>query len=627
MPLPARQRVGSFRHRMPAVRIAGKLPPSAATVPQGSDAAQLVFLERIEALYRPRIESVASGLVVGAVLALALLRVHTWPTVLAWYLGICVVQFGRGALFRPSRFKAIQIGDPLKAGHRYVMDVAAAGLYWGGTLALLVKPDDLLTQSFMAWAIGGMAVGSITVHAYHPPVMYTFLACLLAPFALRLVWLGDFSHLYLGLGLLLLGAYLALYGRFHARTLSRSIALRHENRQLIDQLERERQAAVALQAQAEAASQSKSRFFAGASHDLRQPLQALSLYASVLSESHLPTDLRQVSLRIGQSVHVLEELFEGVLDIAHVEAGGMTIRREPVSLQLLMNRALLLFSGEALDKGLSIKAMPCRHWVLGDQLALQRIVSNLVANAVRHTTKGRVVMGARQHGANVRLQVLDTGPGIDTNGKERIFEEFYRLPSTQGHGFGLGLATVKRLCDAAHYPLGVESTPGRGSTFWVELALTVPPGPELTPASPAPLEAGAAPLRILLVEDDPNVREAMARTLHSWGHVCHSAASGEDALALLRADAKPWNLLISDYNLPAQTSGHELNGVALIAQARQLVGAELPALLMSGTLTGTLREQAQAMGFIALSKPVRPMHLRAVIDRIRADGQATGPST
>lgn len=591
------------------------------------DAAQLVFLERIEALYRPRIESVASGLVVGIVLALALLRVHAWPTVLAWYVGICVVQFGRGALFRPSRFKAIQVDDPHKASQRYVWDVAAAGLYWGGTLALLVKPDDLLTQSFMAWAIGGMAVGSITVHAYHPPVMYTFLVCLLAPFSLRLIWLGDFSHLYLGLGLLLLGAYLALYGRFHARTLSRSIALRHENRQLIAQLERERETAVALQADAEAASQSKSRFFAGASHDLRQPLQALSLYASVLSDSKLPGDLHQVSMRIGQSVHVLEELFEGVLNIAHVEAGGMTLHQMPVSVQQLMDRALLLFSGEALDKGLSLKAMPCQHWVLGDQVALQRIVSNLVANAVRHTAQGRVVVGARRYGASLRLMVLDTGPGIDAQSKERIFEEFYRLPSAQGHGFGLGLATVKRLCDAAGYPLGVDSIPGRGCCFWLELPLTTASEPELAGTGLAPHEKGAPPLRILLVEDDPAVREAMARTLESWGHQCVTAASGDEALARVRSDTTGWNLLISDYNLPLPAGARELNGLQLIVQIRQLAAAELPAVLMSGTLSDDLRQRAQAEACVALPKPVRPMQLRALIDRTRAHGQFTGHPT
>ena len=596
----------------------GDSTTSNATISIEGDAAQLVFLERIEALYRPRIESVASGLVVGIVLALALLRVHAWPTVLAWYLGICVVQFGRGALFRPSRFKAIQIDDPLKAGHRYVMDVAAAGLYWGGTLALLVKPDDLLIQSFMAWAIGGMAVGSITVHAYHPPVMYTFLACLLAPFAMRLIWLGDFAHLYLGLGLLLLGAYLGLYGRFHARTLSRSIALRHENRQLIAQLEREREAAVALQARAEAASQSKSRFFAGASHDLRQPLQALSLYASVLSDSHLPADLRQISLRMGQSVHVLEDLFEGVLDIAHIEAGGMTLHQEPVGVQQLFDRALLLFSGEALDKGLSIKAMPCKHWVRGDRLALQRILSNLVANAVRHTANGRVVLGARRNGDQLRLLVLDTGPGIDAASQERIFEEYYRLPSAQGHGFGLGLATVKRLCDAAGYSLGVDSTLGRGSTFWVTLPLTAPPNSEVATTGPAPAADNTTGLQIFLVEDDPAVREAMAHTLHNWGHLCMTAASGDEALAWVGTRSSPWSLIISDYNLPTSANGQELNGLQLIGQVRNHVAADLPAVLMSGTLTDALRQQALAMDCIALSKPVRPMHLRAVIDRIRA---------
>ena len=588
------------------------------TPPPGSphDSDYLVLLERVQALYRPRIESVASGLVVGAVLGLALLRVYSWQTVLVWYLGICVVQFGRGALFKLSRFGPVQVTDPVRWGRRYVQDVAVAGFYWGASLAFLVKPDDLLTQSFMAWAIGGMAVGSITVHAYHPPVMYTFLVCLLLPFSARLMWVGDFSHLYLGLGMLLLGVYLALYGRFHARTLSRSIALRHENRQLIAQLERERATAIQLQATAEAASQSKSRFFAGASHDLRQPLQALSLYASVLSDSHLPPDLHQVSLRVGESVHVLEDLFEGVLDIAHIEAGGMDIRREPVPVKQLMDRALLLFGGEALDKGLSLKSVPCSQWVLGDRLALQRIISNLVANAVRHTHEGRVLMGARRRGNQLRLVVLDTGPGIAAASQARIFEEFYRLPTTTGHGFGLGLATVKRLCDAAGYTLGFESVPGQGSAFWVELPRMDAPLSEFATTAPSPLEplhAIGQGMTVLLVEDDPGARGALETTLRTWGHFCVSAESFDAALAVLDSQFNKWDLVISDFDLP---SGQ--NGLQLIAAVRAATRIDLPAVLISGTMNPALRAQAESANCIALPKPVRPLQLRAVLGQIGA---------
>lgn len=583
------------------------------------DAQELVFRERIEALYRPRIESVASGLVVGAVLALALVRVHSWPLVLAWYLGICFVQSGRGALFRPSRYQPVRVNDPARWGQRYLVDVIVAGLYWGVTLAALARPDDLLTQSCIAMAMGGMAVGSITVHAYHHPVMYAFLACLLVPFAARVVLIGDFAHVYLGLGLLLLGVYLALYGRFHARTLERSIALRHENRSLIAQLRREREAALLLQATAEAASQSKSRFFAGASHDLRQPLQALSLYASVLSDSRLPEDLHQVSLRVGESVHVLEELFEGVLDIAHIEAGQMEFRREPVQVMQLMERALLLFGGEALDKGLSIKCAPCSAWVAGDSVALQRIVCNLVANAVRHTREGRVLLGARRRGAALRLVVLDTGPGIEPAARTRIFEEFYRLPSAGGHGFGLGLATVKRLCDLAGYQLGFDSQPGAGSAFWVELPLTKAPDPLPQAAGTATRGQAAASLNVLLVEDDPAARGGLETILRTWGHVCVSAGSAEQAVTLMATLPHQWDVVVSDFNLP---DGR--NGLQLIDILRSASRSDMAAVLISGTMDPDLRKEAIRAACIPLAKPVRPLQLRSVMDQIAVQA-ATSP--
>ncbi len=585
----------------------------AAPANPGGECKQLVFRDRVQALYRLRIESVASGLVVGAVLAVALLRSHPWSVVALWYAGICVVQFGRGTLLSLTRFRKVEVDDPARWGRRYLIDAATAGVYWGVSLAVMARPDDLMTQSFMSMAIGGMAVGSITVHAYHRPVMYAFLACLILPFSLRVMWIGDFAHLYLGLGMLLLAVYLAVFGRFHAGTLERSIALRHENRQLIAQLQVEREAAVKLQAAAEEASKAKSRFFAGASHDLRQPLQALSLYAAVLSESQLPADLHQASLRVGQSVRVLEDLFEGVLDIAHVEAGGMDIKREPLPVQPLMDRALLLFSGEALDKGLSLKCAPCSQWVLGDPLALQRVLSNLVANAVRHTRQGRVLVGARRRGALLRLVVADTGPGIEAEATARIFDEFYRLPSAGGHGFGLGLATVKRLCDAAGYALGFDSMPGRGSVFWVDLERTDPAA--AASAQDAAAQApGAAQrsLRVLLIEDDPAARGGLETILRSWGHQCYAFESAAEALAgLSAASGPPPDMVVSDFDLPGGR-----NGLEAIACVRAATQTELPAVLISGTMNQALRDAAAQADCIALAKPVRPVQLRSVVGLI-----------
>ncbi|TXT33876.1 MAG: integral membrane sensor hybrid histidine kinase [Comamonadaceae bacterium] len=577
----------------------------------GPDAAQTqsdVLQERIEALLRPRVESLVSGMVVGAVLSVALLRVYPWPTVLVWFAGICVVQLGLSTWFKLTWFRPVQIHNPVRAGHRYVLDVAMAGLYWGVSLAFLVRPEDIATQVAMALAIGGMAVGSNTIHAYHRPAMYTFLLCLVLPFALRVLMVDDFIHRYLGVGMLLLIVYLAVYGRVHSLTLERSIWIRHENRSLLAQLQQERETALKLQAIAEAANLSKSRFFAGASHDLRQPLQAMGLYASVLEGSALPTELQQVSHRIGESVRLLEDLFEGVMDTARIEAGGMQIHEEPVDVKQLMDRAMLLFGGEALDKGLSIKCVASKHWVLGDRLALQRVISNLVSNAVRHTQSGRILLGCRRKGAHLRLMVYDTGPGISDASQGLIFEDFFRLESAGGAGFGLGLATVKRLCDAAGYSLGLCSKLNRGSVFWVELPRCDAPEKSVLQVASTSLLDTDFSQNILVVEDDPAARGGLETLLRAWGHSCIAVEDGDQAILLVRQQPEHWSVVISDYNLPGG-----MNGLALIEILRTVVPHPLNALLISGAMDQSLHEQAQAMGVIAMAKPVRPIQLRSVL--------------
>ena len=571
----------------------------------------LVLHERIEALLRPRFESLLSGMLVGAVLAAALLRVHTVPTVAIWYLGICGVQMGCSTWFKLTWFRPMQIRDPARAGRRYVLDVVVAGLYWGISLALLVQPADIATQVAMALAIGGMAVGSNTIHAYHRPAMYAFLLCLVLPFALRVLMVDDFIHRFLGIGMLLLIVYLAVYGHVHSLTLERSILIRHENRRLLAQLQQERESALRLQAVAEAANLSKSRFFAGASHDLRQPLQALGLYASVLEASALPKDLQQVSHRIGESVRLLEDLFEGVMDTARIEAGGMQLQQECVDVKLLMDRAMLLFGGEALDKGLSIKCVASDHWVLGDRLALQRVISNLVSNAVRHTQHGRILLGCRRKGSLIRLMVIDNGPGISAASQERIFEDFFRLESAGGNGFGLGLATVKRLCDAAGYTLGVRSELGHGSMFWVELQWCPPPETVATLAVPGVAMEAPHSHNILVIEDNPAARDGLEILLRSWGHSCVAVDSAEAAIHLFQQNLDQWGVVISDYNLSA-----DVDGLSLIAALRKLKGGPLDALLISGAMDQVLRETAQAAGVIALAKPLRPMQLRSVLGSI-----------
>jgi signal transduction histidine kinase/CheY-like chemotaxis protein len=362
--------------------------------------------------------------------------------------------------------------------------------------------------------------------------------------------------------------------------------------------------------QLEAANLAKSRFIAAASHDLRQPLHALGLFVAEL-QSRLDSPQRDRLIeRIDASLAAMNELFNALLDVSKLDAGVVTPDVADFPVAELLARIETTFAGAARAKGLSLRIMPSTAWVRSDFILLERILLNLVSNAVRYTARGGVLVGCRRRQAGLRIEVWDSGPGIPETERRNVFSEFYQVGTAQrGGGLGLGLAIVDRLCRLLAHPIELKSVVGKGSRFAVTAPLAAATRPAREPVSPPETERLAAgPRLIMVIDDDPLALDAMDDLLRTWGFAVVAAASERDAAAALAACGKTPDLVIADYHLAQGRTG-----IDAVETIRKSLQAPVPALLVSGDTAADHLRDVAAMGYHLLHKPVSPMALRATL--------------
>jgi signal transduction histidine kinase/CheY-like chemotaxis protein len=365
--------------------------------------------------------------------------------------------------------------------------------------------------------------------------------------------------------------------------------------------------------QLEAANLAKSRFLAAASHDLRQPLHALGLFVGQLRGRVRSGERRLIISRIETALSAMNELFNALLDISKLDAGAMNPNVSNFPVAQLLKYLETNFAEAARETGISLRIVQCEAWVRSDFILLERIVVNLVSNAVRYTRRGSVLVGCRKQESSLRIEVWDTGPGIPADQHQNIFGEFYRLAETDRDlrgGLGLGLAIVDRLCRLLNHPIKLVSTEGKGSCFSVTIPVVA--ARERIAKTPAAirtrLDLSKGKL-IVVVDDDPLVLEGMGGLFRSWGCQVVTANSNDTALAALaKVNSKP-DLIISDYHLPTGKTGIEV-----IEAMRVALSAQIPAFLISGDTNPEPLREAQAKGFHLLHKPVEPMALRAMFN-------------
>ncbi len=493
-----------------------------------------------------------------------------------------------------------------------------SGALWGATSWVFYMRGGNVQQIALIITIYTLCVAAVPVLATQPRVFLLFSGLCFVPMAARVATTGYEDSYRLAGILLLIFSLTTLLARNYRQALQRALGLKLQADHLLSQLRIEKGAADAARQEAEVANRAKTQFFAAASHDLRQPLHALGLFAEALRQKNHDVEVAHLVNSINESVDALEGLFSELLDITRIDSGGVEVHPQHFAVGDLYRKLRLHFEPLAFEKGLALRFRGAQHVAHADPLLVERIARNLVSNAIRYTPDGSVLVSCRRRDERLLLQVWDTGPGIAKDQQARVFEEFYQVPHgprTEPHqrkGLGLGLAIVKRLAGLMEAPLRLRSQTGTGTVFTLEMPL----GKRATQAVPMP--SGKGPLGITLdgrlivvVEDEPAVLNGLQALLNGWG----ARIAAFDSVASCSAWAqtadtaivKP-DLLIVDYRLE-----HGVTGIDALAALRKRFGDAVPAIVITGSTMSALDLEAQHKDFHLLIKPVVPNKLRAMI--------------
>jgi len=573
--------------------------------PAERDIRRRIEADQVDALYRNSHIGLLGSL--GAGLILYFLVTHRGhvplPPLNIWLVVLAVQVFARVALvFRYKHVKPPPARRPYW-GNLFTIGAFVGGLCWGIGSLFMVTPAEFDIQLLVLLVISALIYGSLTGFGSYKP-FYALLFPALTPLCVWSAFQGDEKHLAFALLGVLWIPIVAWLGYGHEQNVITSYKLRYENLDLLESVRRQKE-------RAEEANIAKSRFLASASHDLRQPVHALGMFVGALRVHEMSAAARRLLDHVEGSVRALDGLFTALLDISRLDAGVMVPNLRVFALRPLLSRICQDLSAEASQKGLRLELVPSSVLVESDPVLLERILRNIVTNAVRHTVEGRILVGCRR-GAGLRIQVWDTGPGIAADQQEKIFEEFFQLANPgrdRSLGLGLGLAIVRRLTAMLSHPLRLKSMPGKGAMFEV----TVPVGleeelPDILPVSRGPAAQGL----VLVIDDEVAICEAMRSLLESWGHAVIIANSGAEMLERIVDCASRPRLIICDYRL------QEENGIAVIKRLQSEFNDEIPAMLITGDTAPDRLLEARSSGFLLLHKPVSADKLQLAIEAVTA---------
>jgi Na+/proline symporter/signal transduction histidine kinase len=376
---------------------------------------------------------------------------------------------------------------------------------------------------------------------------------------------------------------------------------------------------VRAKAAADEANISKTRFLAAASHDILQPLNAARLYVTSLVERQGRVggdgagDTASLAGHVDASLEAVEEIIGALLDISRLDTGALKPELTTFRIDELLRQLEVEFAPLAREKGLALAFAPSSLGVRSDRRLLRRLLQNLVSNALKYTTEGRVLVGCRRRGAQVRIDVYDTGIGIPKSKQRVVFAEFHRLEqgARVARGLGLGLSIVERIARVLDHTVTLTSTPERGSHFSVTVPLAPAAAKPRGRGEPASADTGALGMSVLCLDNDAKILDGMTVLLGGWGCRVIGAADLAAATAALRQEAATPAGLLVDYHLDRG------DGIAAIAELRRAFGAALPAILITADRSAAVRAAAHAQGIQVLNKPVKPAALRALLAQWR----------
>lgn len=371
--------------------------------------------------------------------------------------------------------------------------------------------------------------------------------------------------------------------------------------------------------QADMANVAKSRFLAAASHDLRQPLQTLALIQGLLAKIVSGERAKKLVARLEATLTAMSGMLNTLLDLNQIEAGTVHAEITDFRIDDLLSRMRDEFAYTAQAQGLVFQVVPCSLSIRSDPHLLEQMIRNLLSNAFKYTSHGKVLLGCRRSAGTLSIEVLDTGLGIPAEDIEAIFDEYFQVDNTareRSRGLGLGLSIVRRLGKLLNHPVRVQSRPGKGSRFSIDIARI----PDETERASGFLHRGVAGRPkdeahhsglILVVEDDPEVRELLELLLRDEGHNVVSAPDGVSALHLVERESIQPDIVLADYNLP-----NGLNGLRVAAKLRDRYKSQLPVIILTGDISTAVLREISLQNCLQLNKPVKSKELTDAIQRL-----------
>jgi signal transduction histidine kinase len=489
--------------------------------------------------------------------------------------------------------------------NRFAYELLIYSSIWGLAPWMFLPDNNLPMTVLTVLIILGLASGSVPAVAHRWSATLCFLLPMLLSLIAALALRGDAVHLFLAA---CTGVYLGAtlyFARVQNRLLTDALLTRFEKEALADKLAQQ----IAI---TERASHEKTRFFASASHDLRQPLHAIALFGAVLQKELQAHPAQANATRLMRAVHALGTSLDTMLDISRLDAGVIETNVRAVSLNPMLQSINQMFASRADEKGLQLRLRASPLWVRTDPELLQRLLTNLVENAIKYTVQGGVLVVARQRGTTTWIDVCDTGVGIAPEQQGKIFDEFYQVNNPgrdRSQGLGIGLSIVRRLSILLGHPVEVHSRPGRGSQF----RLMLPTAPAQIPAragnpipdvelSPATEAGPALPHRVLMIDDETDIGHAVSALLEAHGsqlQVVRDETAAAAAFIHASQQGQPFQAMLCDYRL-----ADGADGLAAAQRLRTRFHPHLPLLLVTGETAPERLQQLRNSGVPVLFKPV-----------------------
>ncbi|WP_417317501.1 hybrid sensor histidine kinase/response regulator [Emcibacter sp.] len=535
-----------------------------------------------------------------------------------WCLLICGVSAMRYWHYRSLRDLRITVDSHMNLLVLLVFFSALSGGLWGSLGIILPVTDNVLVMVLTVMLLVGMVAGSLAALSVYKYAYFAYAIPAILPLAVRCLMSQDQVLNMVGV----LSLTFLFVNMFHShlaqKSIIHSINLALENQNLIQRLQFEKNNAIAAREQADRNSEAKSRFLAAASHDLRQPLNAMGFFVAALMNEANTQKVRELTIKIDQSLESLRDLFTSLLDLSKIESGVLAPNFTSFRLCDVLEEIRNDFATHEKIKHVNMEIEECPDVVIkSDRQMLNRILRNLVSNALRYTHEGFVRLYCEPADGHYIIHVSDSGEGIPEDKREDIFKEFFQIGNPErdrAKGLGLGLSIVDGLCRILKHRINLVSQEGRGSTF----SVLVPRGRAEEVELPGQEIAAWTDMRsanILVIDDEEYSRAGMRELISQWGHGVFAFENPDEAELFLDMEGIVPDLIISDYRLRNGVTGDKV-----IHRLQSKIGHDVPALIVTGDTDKDRIREAKSSGFSLLHKPVQPAKLRSALSYLLTHG-------